>query len=236
MSKLETLLEQTSFLLEKQKEVKHETHRIFSELLAFVEQHLRKNAPGSDTAQILQKIHDLLSGHAQRLADEAQEDVRHLQENLEALLQIKEMSDPEKADELLASFMEDDYDDLPDVASFKKDVIDELSHSKSSLLAMVEDVKEAIKEGEAEEIALLLEAIAAEHEAEGNDEDDHEEDDVEEDDDFGGCGSCSSGGCKSCTLGSHGGKDLDFSSFLSPYEIELARDLEKEKKEKKKKS
>ena len=240
MSKIEKLLDQTSFLLDKQKEVKHETHRIFSELVAFVNQHRQRSAAGSETGQILDKIHDLLAGHAQRLAEEAQEDIQLLQENLEALLQIKEISNPEKADELLATLV-DDEEELPDTQSFKRDVNEELALSKNSLLAMVEDVKEAIKEGEAEEIALLLEAMVAEHEEEKSHHDDDEDDDFEDEEEEGGCGSCSSGGCKSCTMGSHGGgshggKDIDLASFLSPYEIELARDLEKEKIQKRKKS
>jgi len=101
VSRLQALLEQTSFLLEKQTEAKNETDAIFTDLLAFIKDKINEGSPDSEQVTSLEKVYDMISGHAQKLAEETQDDVEFLGEQLNALEEINKIEDPAKADEVL---------------------------------------------------------------------------------------------------------------------------------------
>lgn len=200
MHKIEPLIEQTTFLLEKQKESKDVCEKIFADLLELIDQKA-KTAKVAEDARSLEKIYSLITEQAQGLKKETQEDLDFLQEQLKMFEQLQGMADKAKADEILRMTVED-IDEVQDLEEFKKGVLEEAQLSKQNLLVMVEDIKAALNEGSAEEVAAVLEAIITEQKDQCDcdpcacdDEDcfcDDEEDDEDNEsaDEASSCGSC----------------------------------------------
>lgn len=242
--------------MEKQEEAKNECSAIFNDVLSFVEQKINNLPQESEEAEVLGKVYDVLSGQAQKLADETTDDIAFLAEQLKALQHVNDVKDPVKSQELLNMLIDED-EEISDTDAFKEGVTQEAIESKNSLQMMVQDVKDALEEGNFEDVQLLLEALLEEEENEFDEEEDDEEDEDEEelDDDHlakvmmkmaghedkeeDGCCStveadaedgCSSGGCGSCATGCGTGaeKDFDIFSFVSKYDRELELDAKKD--------
>lgn len=192
MLRLEALLEQTAFLLDKQKEAKEESSKIFSDLLSFFEEKL--DHVSGDEKKEIEKTHDLLSGHSQSMVDEMQGDIDFLGQQLHALQEIKKIGDPEKEKELLSSLLDED-EEILDTEEFKKDLIDEAALSRRNLIAMVDDVKQMINEGKAQDVALLIEAMLQEEEP-GSDPSD-------------ACSGCEPKSCGGCVENNPEGQECD---------------------------
>lgn len=233
MSILQKLTEQTVFLLEKQKEANKDCMAIFAGLLDTIKSKLQQQKVDSGERAALEQVHALISEQSETIKEDAQVDIDFLTEQLQALNQVKtvEAKDPIKAKELLAMLV-DENEEVKETEAFKKEVNDEAAASKENLMTMVTDIKEAISEGNAEEVAQYLESILS---SEGADVccDDEECDDEEcgdDDDDMdgeeaeGGCGSCngcSGGGCGSgCGSDDSKGK-VDIFADLERYEQHL---------------
>lgn len=247
MSRVENLIEQTAFLLEQQKEAKQDCNQIFTELLAFVEEKINESEAETEQAADLEKIHDMISGQAQKLADETDEDIQFLQEQLGALKDVARIQDPVKAHELLNLIIEED-EEILEFDEFKESVIQEATLSRQSLSDMVDDIKGALEEGGTHEVALLLESMSEQDGHDFDDEDldgeegeDMDYDDADDHEESDGCCSSSSSkstgcgpkGCGDCSGGcSTGG--LDLFTFVSKYEQDLAQDIEKDQSNKKK--
>ncbi|QQR48795.1 hypothetical protein IPF37_04510 [bacterium] len=241
MSRLKKLIEQTTFLMEKQEEAKNECAAIFNDVLSFVEQKINNLPQESEEAEVLGKVYDVLSGQAQKLADETTDDIAFLAEQLKALQHVNDVKDPVKAQELLNMLIDED-EEISDTDVFKEGVTQEAQESKNSLQMMVQDVKDALEEGNFEDVQLLLEALLEEEENEFDDEEEDEEEEFEDDhlakvmmkmagheDTEDGC---SSGGCGSCSTGCgpRSEKDFDIFSFVSKYDRELELDVKKDDK------
>lgn len=196
MSKLETLIEQTSFLLEKQEVAKKECKDIFSDFIAMVEKRTQgcKNA---EDARSLEKIHDLIIEQSKRFDEETQEDIDFLSEQLKMLGQVQKISDKEKAKEIMAMVVDED-EELLDTDEFKRNVIEEGELSKQNLLTMIEDIKEALDEGSVKEVELLLESFAL-------DQGDLDEEECEDGDcSCGECGDEEDDDCSCCSRSKNG--------------------------------
>lgn len=169
--------------MEKQEEAKRECSAIFNDVLNFVEQKIN-NLPQESTEEIevLGKVHDVLAGQAQKLADETADDIAFLAEQLKALQQVNDVKDPAKSQELLNMLIDED-EEISDTEVFKKGVSEEAHESKASLQAMVQDVKDALDEGNFEDVQLLLEALLDEEDSFDDDDADEEEGDEDEEDD-----------------------------------------------------
>lgn len=243
--------------MEKQEEAKNQCSAIFNDVLSFVEQKINNLPQESEEAEVLGKVYDVLSGQAQKLADETTDDIAFLAEQLKALQHVNDVKDPVKSQELLNMLIDED-EEISDTDAFKEGVTQEAHESKQSLQMMVQDVKDALEEGDFEDVQLLLEALLEDENEfdEEEDEDDEESEDEEElDDDHlakvmmkmaghadkeeDGCcstteagaeGGCSSGGCGSCATGCGTGaeKDFDIFSFISKYDRELELDAKKD--------
>ena len=220
MSILQKLTEQTVFLLEKQKEANKDCIVIFSGLLDVIKSKLQQPKIDATERTALEQIHALLSEQSETIKEEAQVDIDFLTEQLQALNQVKtvEAKDPVKAKELLAMLV-DENEEVKETEAFKKEVIDEAKASKENLMTMVTDIKEAITEGNAEEVAQYLESILS---SEGDDSccDDEECDDEAcgetEKADCGDCKGCSDDGCSTTTTGK-----IDIFADLENYEKHL---------------
>lgn len=186
-NKLVTVIEQTSFLLGKQKESLHDCLSIFKDLLNVVEVKLNKTTDTKER-ETLEKVYDAVSGQAQKMSDFIQDDINFLAEQLAAFNNIKNMNDPKQSQELL-DLMLGDTGELGETAEFKKTVTEEAEMSKQNLTAVVEDLKATILEGNAEEVGMFLDSLLEDEE---NEEDDEEEDDEDEED---GCCDDDEGGC-----------------------------------------
>ncbi len=200
MNKLQTLIEQTSFLLDHQKQALADCEGMFGDLLATVNTQAAKTNPDTDEGEAINRIAAVLQTQSDRLLEDASHDVTFLTEQLEALNKIAAIADQTKRTEML-SMLIDDAEEIKDTAEFKQVVVDESAASKESLVAMLSDIKDAINEGSIEEVAEYLESVFGE---DSEDDDlccDDEECDCDEDED--GCcddededgASCSSGGC-----------------------------------------
>lgn len=158
MTKVDNLIEQTVFLLEKQKEANRDCAQIFAGLLVVVDQKLAQSKGSADDVASLEKIRNLIAGQSEKIAEEAQLDIDFLNEQLHALKKIKEVKDPAKAREL-TDMLIDSSEEIKDTAAFKKEVTDESAISKENLMSMINDIKDAIKEGNMQDVAMYLESV-----------------------------------------------------------------------------
>jgi len=195
--KVETLIEQTEFLLDKQKEAQKECIDIFNDLLKVVEKK-RKQVTDEEEVAALDQVSGLISNQVEAISEETQVDIDFLGEQLEALKNIQKIKDPAKMKEMLALLI-DEEEDIKETNAFKKDVNEEAMLSKQNLLTLVNDLKDAVTEGSAKDVALYLESIleSEEGEEESDEEDGECWDDDEDDNDKRSCkSSCSD--CRGC--------------------------------------
>ena len=208
MSRLQTVIEQTSFLLESQKEALAECGSMFEGLLQSVRARIAEFPMGSADAEALERIAVLIEAQATRISEDANIDIEFLTEQLDALTKVAALNNPAQTQALLAMIIDEDTE-VTDTETFKEEVIAEGESSKQSLLAMINDIKDAINEGSAEEVAEYLESILAieeegdEDEACCDDEECEDEDCGTDEDEEDGC--CSGGGCGSEEEGEEGG-------------------------------
>lgn len=227
MALLQSLIDQTVFLLEKQKEANKDCVAIFSGLLDVIKAKLEQHKVDSAERSALEQVHALISEQSETIKEEAQVDIDFLTEQLQALNQVKtvEAKDPIKAKELLAMLV-DESEEVKDTDAFKQEVLDEAKASKENLMTMVTDIKDAITEGNAEEVAQYLESILSSEDSGCCDDEECDDDNCDDDDGMeaadGGCGSCngcSGGGCGDSCGSSKSG--LDIFADLERYEQHL---------------
>jgi len=192
VSKLVTVIEQTTFLLGKQKESLGDCSAIFKDLLNTVEVKLNKTTDTKER-ETLEKVYDAISGQAQKMADYIQEDINFLTEQLTAFTNITKINDPKQSQEIL-DLMLGEAGELGETAEFKKTVTEEAVMSKQNLTMLVEDLKATILEGNAEEVGMFLESLL-EDDADMNDDQDLDEDEEEEDEEDGCCDDEEDGCC-----------------------------------------
>lgn len=232
MIRIDDLIEQTTFLLEKQKDSQQDCLAIFQDLLAAAKEKLGQiRSENPEEAEHLEQVCVLISDQKENISEDSQVDIDFLTEQLQALQKIQAMEDSEKA-RLLLNMIVDENEEMKDTESFKKEINEEAAISKQNLLTVINDLKEAIKEGSAEDVATYLGSIMS---GEGDDQDGDDFDDEDgEHDDEDGCddeeeegGSC--GGCKGCGTGGGcgsgcGDKEVDIFADLAQYEKEFFKD------------
>jgi hypothetical protein len=220
--RLQALIEQTQFLLDRQSEAKDTCGKAFQSLLNLIEKKLK----GCDAAQSkrLDRVHELLAGQAEQLMEETEGDIDFLKTQLESLNKIAKVADAKKANEMLGMLIDPSEEVLP-TEEFKQGVMEELMASQEGFNVVIEDMTAALEEGDIANVEVMLEQLASS--VDEDDEDD--EDDCDEDEE--GCGSgCSSGGCGDCKGGcGTEDKGVDLFSSLSAYDRELAKDKKEDR-------
>lgn len=181
LKKLNDLIEQTAFLLKKQIDAREECQTIFAEVLSIAQDKKKHPNTNKEEQVLLQKIYDLISSQVSSLTTEATTDISFLQEQLEALNKIKNIENKEKAAEMLDLIL-DPNEEVKDTALFKKELEEESAISKQNLLMVISDIKQAILEGGAEEVAAYFESLL-----DSDDNTDDEECDDEDCDDEDCC-------------------------------------------------
>lgn len=240
MSRLQTIIEQTSFLLESQKEALAECGSMFEDLLKAVKARIAEYPMGSADGAALERVAQLIEAQSARLNEDATIDIEFLTEQVDALNKIALLNNPAQAQELL-NMIVDENAEVVDTETFKQEVQAESETSKQSLMLMVSDIKDAVNEGSAEEVAEYLESILAMDDEEGLDENCCDDEECEDEDcgmdEEGGCGSeggcgCSSegeeadgcGGCNGCGSDGKGcgsASSTDLFGDLKDYEESL---------------
>jgi hypothetical protein len=212
---LETLIEQTDFLLGKQKEAQKDCLEIFGSLLDAVQKKMEQVKGQTEEVEGLTKVHTLISSQIEQVHEDTQSDIDFLTEQLSALHEIEKIKDKKKVQELVAQ-MVDNNDDIKETSAFKKEVEDESKISRQNLVTLVHDIREAVTDGSAKDVALYLESILG------------EEEETEEDGEC--CGDChdEEESCKGCSHGCCGGSEEGVDLFAALKEISV----EQEKKRK----
>jgi hypothetical protein len=194
---------------------------LFADLLATVDKRIKSVDAKAPEAESLTEVRELLAEQAEQIKEGSQEDIDFLAEQLKTLQQIKTVNDPAKAQELLKMLLDEDVE-IKDTAAFKKEVAEESAISRQNLVVMLNDIKDAIQEGNAQDVAVYLESIL--NDADGEDEDgDDEEGDACEDTCCGKqCGGAKKakgkGSCGGCDTGCCGKGEMDIFESMSLYE------------------
>ncbi len=215
MVTLQTLIDQTDFLLGKQKEAQKDCLEIFGGLLGVVEKKIAQVKGQREEVEELTKVRTLVVQQIERVKEDTQADIDFLNEQLRALNEIDKIQDKKKAQELVSQML-DDADDIKETAAFKKEVEDESKISRQNLVTLVNDIGEAVNEGSAKDVVLYLESILGEEELEGDEE-----------------GECCGGDCGDCgteedsCCGCHDKADDNLDLFAALKEITVE---EKKKK------
>lgn len=169
LKRLEALIEQTDFLLEKQNEALVESEKIFGDMAGNVEEKLKNKNIQTQDLKSLNNIRSMIQDHLENVAEQMQEDIEFLTEQLTALKHIAAIPDQKKANELL-NMMIDEDEEILDTETFKENVTQESITSKQNLISIIDDLKSALNENKFRDVELFLEALCAEEEDEESDE------------------------------------------------------------------
>ena len=193
--RIDALIEQTTYLLEKQQELKEGFQGAFDSVINAVLEK-EENIDPKD-AENLKAVKSILQKQKERTEDEFAQDVEFLQEQIEAIKNIQQIEDEKKAEEFLDMIISPE-EELEDTEEFKKQINAEGLSAINELKMMQEDIKNSLKEGNLTELKLMLEALG----------DEAQEEDAGDEQD--GCSSS----CKDCSLESKcdGGTDI-FGAF-----------------------
>jgi len=208
--RLDLIDEQTTFLLEKQLEARDYCNNLFSEVLSLVDQKIQETDEESEDYKNIQRIHILISEQFSKFSDEVGDDIQFLEEQLKTIKLIKQMDDRQKAQELLNSLLEEG-EQLLETDEFKKNLEEEADISKRNFITIIDDIKNALEDGNLQDLELILSSIANEEELyqfENNEEEDFEQ--CSEHSGESECSSC----CSTCSESKKGcGIDI-FSTIL----------------------
>ena len=163
MDKINTIAEQTEYLIEKQKEVLHSFQENFKGLNALLKESQEKaeQAKSGPELESFQNVFSILSEQEEIFAAQFEEDITFLNEQLGAIKEIQNISDPERKKELTEELLEKDYEPV-ETARFKADVEQEAEEAKVGFEKMVADLKASYEE---EGIAGLEAFLVAQAEA-----------------------------------------------------------------------
>ncbi len=190
MEDLNKLSEQTQFLLDKQHEVqgfcKSSFKKVYDVLTEKIEE--AEKASNSEDLDSLKNIKEIVEDQEQEVVEQLNEDVEFLEEQLQAIKDVIETADEERAKELAKLILEDPKK-VPDMKTFKDDVIEEAKEALESFKTLTDDLVHAIKEDDIQEVEKTLLAQIAEQE---------EDEDYEEDDEHAICESEDCPGGEDC--------------------------------------
>jgi len=179
------LIDQTAFLLEKQRDSKKYCSEQFEEFLDLVEEEISSLDPvmEKDKVEKLKAIAVIVREQLLKFDKEINEDITFLEEQLGAIQEIKANKDPVAAAKLLKILM--NGEEVPDTKKFKEEVEAEAYTSKESFVSILNDLKAVLQEGGLDELLVYLQDLN-ENESEEEEEEfeinfDSEEDDESED-------------------------------------------------------
>ena len=178
--KLNMLTDKLSFVLGKNKELRVAQQNYFDSILPIIDKKLKDKQLSEKTIADLKEIQSILQKDRTLSLDEFDQDLKFLQEQLDALNQIKTIEDPKKAETILNMMFEGDFEETgSDKAEFQEKISADFELAITNLNLLLEELKESIEDEDLTEIKLLLQTNLEEA-----------EEDMEE------CGCCSD--CDEC--------------------------------------
>jgi hypothetical protein len=177
---VERLQEQAQFLVESQKSAQAECLKEFDDFKKLIK--ARLSSATIDERESLNEIHRLIDEHEKMFSSEIEEDVTFLNEQIKALKVLHSEKNEAKLKDQLDLLMEGEP--VQEMAAFKKEVTEELRQTKQEFIAVLDDLKAALKEGEIEDLLVYLRELAA-TDTESGDEDEEGEIGFEFDPSFG---------------------------------------------------
>jgi len=164
---IDKLIDQTNFLLEKQKESKDYCAKQFEEFLSLIEEEISQLDVSNDMERIgkLKSVADIINKQLGEFSEEIAADVSFLEDQLSAIKEISTYQDSEAAAKLIGVLM--DGKEVPDTAKFKKDVESESVSSKESFIQVINDLKAALQEGGVDDLLAYLQSMQELDESEG---------------------------------------------------------------------
>lgn len=193
-SNLASLLEQTGFLLEKHKESRATCLSAFASLNALIERELaiRRAASKKVDAEQLELVQSLIKKQLETFEHDVSDDIAFLEEQYAGIEEAMTHEAPEDQAELFKALMGDES--LVSTEEFKKMVSEEATAAYESFIAIINDLKDVLADGEIDELLLYVQNMQQDDE-ENEDEDSDGCDDDEDsccDSDEKKSGSCSS--------------------------------------------
>ncbi len=168
MSQLTKLVDQTTFLLEKQKESRDYTVDAFQKFLSAI-QKMQEGKQDQEVKDTLQEIYDAVADQSEAYSSEIQEDISFLDSQLETMQTVAEEGDEAKSIELARVLT--DGEKLPETKDFKEEVNEEATESKRHFLAVIDDLMGALEEESFDDLLAYIEKTnVAEGEAQGEEE------------------------------------------------------------------
>ena len=172
VSKIDQLAEQTEYLLKLQQSASLDCIKELDGLMETIEDHCSSLTNASDIESV-EKVREILGRRVNSMKEAFADDVTFLTEQLDAIKKVKTISDKAQRAELEAMLIED-AGEIQDTAEFKKDVAQEAEESKKDLMAVIDDIKNALQEGGIKELEALVVEM---EEYQGDDDFDEDEDD-----------------------------------------------------------
>lgn len=185
VSKITTLLEQTLFLVEKEKEAFLEISKRMDLLFSLLQEKIGQ-FKDEESKETLVAIEKHLIAHFDEMKNSMKEDVAFLEQQLQTMKQVSLIDDEQRRNELAEMIIHEAGELLP-TETFKKNIEEQSQMSRDEFFAMIQEMEDAIQEGKEEELLLLMESADEEDEEGccGSDEcaDDECDEDYDEDDD-----------------------------------------------------
>ncbi len=158
-TRLETIVHQTTFLLDKHRTTREECEELFD---GFLEQLKKKSSEAKERgdekdARNLDLSFEVISRHADQFTEEAQEDIEFLEKQLESIQQVQSLGDTGKEEQLADVLL--DGDEILDTAQFEKDVQSDCVSCTRGVESMVDNFETVLDEEGPHALALLLEAM-----------------------------------------------------------------------------
>ncbi len=154
MSQLTKLVDQTKFLLEKQKEARDYTVGAFKGFLAAIQKMLDERQD-QETKDTLQEIYNAIADQSAQYSTEIEEDVSFLDAQLETMNTVAAEGDEVKSSELARVLT--DGEKLPETKDFKEEVNEESTESKRHFLAVIDDLMGALEEESFDDLLAYVE-------------------------------------------------------------------------------
>ncbi len=154
MSALTKLVDQTVFLLEKQKESRDYTVKAFQNFLTAI-QKMQEGKEEKESKDTLQAIYSAVADQSAQYADEIEEDIAFLDAQLETIKAVVEEGDKVKSAELARVLM--DGQEVPETKEFTEEVTQESAEAKRHFLAVVDDLMGALQEESYDDLLAYIE-------------------------------------------------------------------------------
>ncbi len=158
-TRLETIVHQTTFLLDKHRTTREECEQLFDGFLEDIKRKsIEAKARGDEKdARSFDLAFEVISRHADQFTEEAMEDIDFLEKQLESMSQVRSLGDQDKEEQLADILL--DGDEVLDTAEFEKGVTNDCVSCSRGVESMIDNFETVLDEEGPQALALLLEAM-----------------------------------------------------------------------------